>query len=307
MRVKDEATQEKWDSLTKELSQIPFPSRGDIQVQIEYVTAWIRVAHRNEDLSSFLKWAKRGMQIFIDTPAFCATHPRFYVTALDHYLSATSQSSDFDKMWELIQILKKVDVQEPLVITKKEAALILYELTIYCYAPEYRRKLDLAQLEDIKIRFDQYKDGFLISRKITINYMLSHLYTILQDYPSAESYTKQFILHATEKRRTDLNRVVLLIQTLITVMDQREDMHQYKTSQHKAAKNTLNNWGDVRDYERTVLRNLKRILDCPPSPRDLQEVLEKFRVELRADNNTEYNNHQVGVQLFLQWLDGMLD
>lgn len=326
MRKKDSETQKEWEALTRELEKIPFPSRGSVAIQVDYVTAWIKITHRNADLEALSNWAKRGIQIFDDKPILRSQHPRSYVTVLDHYLGVAAQAEDFAKMWELIPLLRDVTTDEPLVISKKEAALIFYELTIYCYDPGSRRQLDLAHLEDLRIRFDLYSERFLDSRTITTNYMFSHLYVLLQNYPNAEQYADRFNLNASELRRADLNRVVLLIKMLITVMDERQNSSEHQMHQLKAAKETLRNWRKDEeanqkeeekeeaaetpkksDYEGTILRNLKRLIDCPPMKKEQVEVFERFREELQADSIEDYNIKQVGVQLFLQWLDEILD
>ena len=293
--------QEEWASLKADLEKLSFPERGDIEVQVDYITAWLKLSYFYRDFDEVLKWGKRGIQIFRDKPAYQQQHARYYFTVLDHYLTAISQTRDFDKMWEYIFVMEKVVGTDPLMEANKQSTLIFYELVIYCFDAASRRQLDPDRLADLRIRFDTYKSSFLETRRISINFCFLHLYTLLRDYASAEGFIQQFNLHASEQRRPDLNRVVMLVQTLIKLVDKNKKNDNHKASHLQSTRNNIYNWGNVLPYERIVLRNLGRLLNCPDERREQRAVYEKFREELQELGPDELG--QTGAELFTHWLE----
>lgn len=294
--------EEKWQKIIDKIAKIPFPEKADIETRVDYIAICIRIAYYQKDASAALNWAQKGYKIFEDQPEYKTVHVRYYITILDHYLSGVAQQRKFDKMRELITILKQTKTSEPLLESKKQAAIVFHTLNILCFDEDTRDQLTLQVAEDLRVIYEEYSERFLPARRIATNYLFCHIYLVLLNYGLAEYFAELFDIHVKNKKRPNLQRTVLLIRAFLHV----EKGHKNSNSVIQKTKNRLYNWGNVLPYEVVVINHLKRLVDCPPVRRERHDVYRSFQEKLLKAKESKTERMHSGAMLFEQLLAAVL-
>lgn len=271
---------DEWQALATDFSKIPFPENSNLETLLYFCSVKMKIAYWQKATDQILYWTEKVYRLFQDNQAYQQIHPLAYLFAVDNYLIGLSHARDFSKFQEILDELEKLSLSQPSLITRRETTIIFHTLTLLCNDKSGLRSLDDEEIERLKIRFEKCKKGSLRSRERVIDLLFGVLYLFRFDYENAEEYFGRIKAHRTEKLRSDIQRVKLLIEILINLNDKLQAT-KFIDSKIDKAYERLSEWQGLFPHESTIIKNFRRWNKLPlKSKRELQPFFEEFHQEL---------------------------
>ena len=300
MRQKDKEIEQRWDQLEQRFSKIELPEGANLDTRIYYHSVQMRIAHRRNRRQEVLNWAEQLYQIFQDNPLYKTEQQHAYLTAMDHYMAAFYIQKQYQKLDPLIKELQFIQPQSPLLKTKKVGTYLYYLLAVLCNDPQQRSKTNQAQIETLRETYEQHRELINPSRSVVIRFMFSLFFLLRLDYANAELYLHDIPVQKTNKNRSDLQRIVLVVELAILADDDYLD-YGFVNSKITNANQRLQSWGGLYEYEELALKHFEALITTL-GKRERIDAEQDFRTALRKHKAEKNGSLHPGAEVLIEWL-----
>ncbi|MEL6656595.1 MAG: hypothetical protein AAFP77_30525 [Bacteroidota bacterium] len=294
--------QRSWEELEEELQKTSFPKQLDLISRFRYISAQIKIATLRKDHHKFLEWAEKGYQIFTEKEEYRQNFTRYFIAILDHKLMGLGLLEEYHKMPPILAELDSLVISEPMHEAKRYATLIYYRLTAFCNSSSPKDDIQEKDIEILKVYFEQYQQGILPARRITIEFMFSCIYFLRHDYANAEGYFRKFDIHKSNHLRPDILRIILVMQTIVAADDETQEFDMVDPLINRNT-TRLEDWNGLHRYERIAFRYCNRLNETRGMwRREREDLYVKFYFELEATKDPETGRYHPGAEILMKWL-----